>query len=103
MKCSTQDIFKLLENYIEVPDLKIAQILAVLVAEVFNNTRRWELKCHTPYELLPAEQKRSHPDTAIKSPPVNAANVYNIRTGAKIGRNDPCRCSGKKYKKCCGT
>lgn len=25
------------------------------------------------------------------------------RTGAKIGRNDPCPCgSGKKYKKCCG-
>lgn len=27
-----------------------------------------------------------------------------IRTGPKIGRNDPCMCgSGKKYKKCCGT
>ena len=26
-----------------------------------------------------------------------------IRSGAKIGRNDPCPCgSGKKYKKCCG-
>jgi preprotein translocase subunit SecA len=26
-----------------------------------------------------------------------------IRTGAKVGRNDPCPCgSGKKYKKCCG-
>ena len=25
------------------------------------------------------------------------------RTGAKVGRNDPCPCgSGKKYKKCCG-
>ncbi len=25
-----------------------------------------------------------------------------IRTGPKIGRNDPCSCgSGKKYKKCC--
>ncbi len=25
------------------------------------------------------------------------------RSGAKIGRNDPCPCgSGKKYKKCCG-
>ena len=25
------------------------------------------------------------------------------RSGAKIGRNDPCSCgSGKKYKKCCG-
>ncbi|MEZ4552108.1 MAG: YchJ family metal-binding protein [Desulfobacterales bacterium] len=26
-----------------------------------------------------------------------------VRTGPKIGRNDPCSCgSGKKYKKCCG-
>ena len=26
-----------------------------------------------------------------------------VRTGSKIGRNDPCPCgSGKKYKKCCG-
>lgn len=26
-----------------------------------------------------------------------------LRTGKKIGRNDPCTCgSGKKYKKCCG-
>jgi preprotein translocase subunit SecA len=26
-----------------------------------------------------------------------------IRTGPKVGRNDPCPCgSGKKYKQCCG-
>ena len=26
-----------------------------------------------------------------------------IRTGPKVGRNDPCSCgSGKKYKQCCG-
>ena len=26
-----------------------------------------------------------------------------VRTGPKIGRNDPCTCgSGKKYKNCCG-
>jgi uncharacterized protein YecA (UPF0149 family) len=26
-----------------------------------------------------------------------------VRSGEKIGRNDPCTCgSGKKYKKCCG-
>jgi SEC-C motif-containing protein len=32
----------------------------------------------------------------IAKPPV-------IRSGPKIGRNDPCPCgSGKKYKKCCG-
>ena len=26
-----------------------------------------------------------------------------VRSGDKVGRNDPCPCgSGKKYKKCCG-
>jgi len=29
--------------------------------------------------------------------------VAAVRTGEKVGRNDPCPCgSGKKYKKCCG-
>jgi SEC-C motif-containing protein len=31
------------------------------------------------------------------------APVTVVRTGPKIGRNDPCPCgSGKKYKHCCG-
>ena len=30
-------------------------------------------------------------------------NAQSVRTGKKIGRNDPCPCgSGKKYKQCCG-
>jgi preprotein translocase subunit SecA len=32
-----------------------------------------------------------------------AAKAKPIRTGPKVGRNDPCTCgSGKKYKNCCG-
>jgi len=103
MKYSIQDIVELLENFIKLPDLKIARILTGLVAEVLNHSRMWELKGHTPYELLPEEQKRRHADTTLNSPQVSAASVCSIRTGAKIGRNDPCPCgSGKKYKKCCG-
>ena len=31
-----------------------------------------------------------------------SANVIDMNTRRKIGRNDPCPCgSGKKYKKCC--
>ena len=31
------------------------------------------------------------------------AQAVPVRTGPKVGRNDPCTCgSGKKYKKCCG-
>jgi SEC-C motif domain protein len=29
--------------------------------------------------------------------------THGVRSGPKVGRNDPCPCgSGKKYKKCCG-
>jgi preprotein translocase subunit SecA len=32
-----------------------------------------------------------------------AAKAKPVRTGPKVGRNDPCPCaSGKKYKNCCG-
>jgi preprotein translocase subunit SecA len=32
-----------------------------------------------------------------------AAKQKPVRTGPKVGRNDPCPCgSGKKYKQCCG-
>jgi len=31
------------------------------------------------------------------------AKAKPVRTGPKVGRNDPCPCgSGKKYKSCCG-
>ena len=101
IKDSIHDIIEQLKNFIEIPDLQFAQILGGLVAEVLNHTRRWELKGHTPYELIPEQQKHCYPQ--VKSSQANTASVYSIRTGAKIGRNDPCPCgSGKKYKKCCG-
>ena len=32
-----------------------------------------------------------------------AEKAKPVRTGPKVGRNDPCPCgSGKKYKHCCG-
>ncbi len=38
-----------------------------------------------------------------KAPQQPVAAFAPVRTGEKIGRNDPCPCgSGKKYKKCCG-
>ncbi len=101
MQYSIQDIIELLENLIEIPDLQIAKILTDLVTTVFNHTRRWELKGHTPYELNPGKQKHRYPE--VNEPQTDINNVYSIKTGAKIGRNDPCPCgSGKKYKKCCG-
>jgi preprotein translocase subunit SecA len=40
-------------------------------------------------------------DTAESEKP--AAAPAPVRSGPKVGRNDPCPCgSGKKYKACCG-
>ena len=34
---------------------------------------------------------------------VNKPKPKPVRTGPKVGRNDPCPCgSGKKFKNCCG-
>jgi preprotein translocase subunit SecA len=43
--------------------------------------------------------------TAVKAPPTREMPRRRaaVRTGKKVGRNDPCPCgSGKKYKRCCG-
>ncbi len=50
------------------------------------------------YELYPEEKIRSK-GIAVTSPDDTSPR---IRTGRKIGRNEPCPCgSGKKYKNCC--
>jgi hypothetical protein len=51
-----------------------------------------------PYEPLSPLPQSDLP----MSPPVGYSPSVPIRSGPKIGRNDPCPCgSGKKYKKCC--
>jgi preprotein translocase subunit SecA len=50
-----------------------------------------------------APPKRTRPSDVVSE----AAEAYEkakpVRTGPKVGRNDPCPCgSGKKYKQCCG-
>jgi preprotein translocase subunit SecA len=48
-------------------------------------------------------QQRQQQQLQYQTGPAQAEAPKPIRTGAKIGRNDPCPCgSGKKYKKCCG-
>ena len=46
------------------------------------------------------------PDPATSSAKPRRRRVEKakpVRTGPKVGRNDPCPCgSGKKYKHCCG-
>jgi preprotein translocase subunit SecA len=54
---------------------------------------------HAQIEGLANEQ----PENEQQQPQPAAAKTPFVRTGRKIGRNEPCPCgSGKKYKQCCG-
>jgi len=50
------------------------------------------------------KQRRAQADLILSGADDGSAAVQTVvRTGQKVGRNDPCPCgSGKKYKKCCG-
>jgi preprotein translocase subunit SecA len=49
-------------------------------------------------------QRRQQKNLQFQAGPANAGPPKPVRSGAKVGRNDPCPCgSGKKYKKCHGT
>jgi preprotein translocase subunit SecA len=46
---------------------------------------------------------RSGSDMVSEAAAAAEAKAKPVRTGPKVGRNDPCPCgSGKKYKQCCG-
>ncbi|MDF9409965.1 MAG: hypothetical protein A4E52_01007 [Pelotomaculum sp. PtaB.Bin013] len=93
-----------LGSWLEFPSFDMVRELTAKLTELCNHTRMWILKGHTPNELSQEEKKHLKPMPAepFKLNQTDS-NIYNIRTGAKIGRNDPCPCgSGKKYKKCCG-
>jgi preprotein translocase subunit SecA len=59
-------------------------------------------------KLADVQYRHADLDKEVATPtgePVDAIEAIPapIRTGPKIGRNDPCTCgSGKKYKNCCG-
>ena len=48
-------------------------------------------------------QRRQQQNLQFQASPAQAEAPKPVRSGAKVGRNDPCPCgSGKKYKKCHG-
>lgn len=126
-----QDLVDYLETEIEFPSFQFVERLGQELTYLSNNTRRWILKGHTPNEVssamrdsLPVSSPLPFdlplPDSG-KFPALNAPlasknikstsgpanqtvdNIVSIKTGQKIGRNDPCPCgSGKKFKHCCG-
>jgi preprotein translocase subunit SecA len=49
------------------------------------------------------DKSATKPGADMVSEANQAAKQKPVRTGPKVGRNDPCPCgSGKKYKQCCG-
>ncbi|MGE5631886.1 MAG: SEC-C metal-binding domain-containing protein [Caulobacteraceae bacterium] len=97
-------IIQYLQSWMEFPSFEFVQQLTAKIMELYNNTRQWVLKGHTPNELFQEERKYLKPLPAepFKIGQPNS-KVIDLSTSTKVGRNDPCPCgSGKKYKKCCG-
>jgi len=91
------DIVRKLLDEFEMESMDMLQALLDQLTRLINNTRQWFLKGYTPAELYEREKE------FLRPLPAKGADVIDLRTGRKIGRNDPCPCgSGKKFKKCCG-
>jgi preprotein translocase subunit SecA len=97
------------------------QLMVSIKTEVCHNIFRSASSLMAFEQFLRSKpQKTLHQETsAFGQPPpspaaAGASNIVSeaaaalekakpIRTGPKVGRNDPCPCgSGKKYKQCCG-
>ncbi|MFX3623481.1 MAG: SEC-C metal-binding domain-containing protein [Ectobacillus sp.] len=91
------DILTYLQSRLEFDSMDTLRAFMERIVHLMNNTREWFLKGYTSAELHEQEKQLLMPLPASKD------NVIDMKTGKKIGRNDPCPCgSGKKYKKCCG-
>jgi preprotein translocase subunit SecA len=54
-----------------------------------------------PAQPAPGAQRNA--SDVVSEAAAAQAKAKPVRTGPKVGRNDPCTCgSGKKYKNCCG-
>jgi preprotein translocase subunit SecA len=54
-------------------------------------------------ESQPPSEKGSRASDIVSEASEALSKAKPVRTGPKVGRNDPCPCgSGKKYKHCCG-
>lgn len=95
------ELVQYLGSWLEFPTFEFVQELTAKVVDVYNNTRQWVLKGHTPDELFQREKKFLKPLPAVPFGKVKG-KVVEFKPN-KVGRNEPCPCgSGKKYKRCCG-
>ncbi|WP_197035529.1 SEC-C metal-binding domain-containing protein [Paenibacillus sp. UNC451MF] len=93
---SPTEVFKLLQQLLEINELDMVKAFMDHIADLHNNTRQWALKGYTPHQLSPAAESAT---AEVSAKP----NIIEFAAKTKVGRNDPCPCgSGKKFKKCCG-
>lgn len=53
------------EQRFEFPDLEFVQVLAYYLTELFNHSRRWILKGHTPREISQGSNSKSVPSAVL--------------------------------------
>ncbi|WP_337104117.1 YecA/YgfB family protein [Paenibacillus sp. YIM B09110] len=99
---SLADMVHIVQDFVEIPYLPIMNEITSMLAALYNDTKQWQLKGHSPNELA-ASRDMLRLQVLKSAPSPSEASVINIQTRTKVGRNDPCPCgSGKKFKKCCG-
>ncbi|HTG67907.1 MAG TPA: SEC-C metal-binding domain-containing protein [Candidatus Udaeobacter sp.] len=95
-------VLELTKDYIDIPNMETLSAITNLIVPLMNSTKQWAIKGYSPEEL---SAKRASVSVLLNNVPSQAAQaeVIDIQSKKKIGRNDPCPCgSGKKFKKCCG-
>jgi uncharacterized protein YchJ/ribosomal silencing factor RsfS len=91
------EVLRSLQSQMEIDDLDMMKAFMDHIVMLHNNTRQWSIKGYTPNELSATKNRTNTVPLAVK------ADVIDLATRKKIGRNDPCPCgSGRKFKKCCG-
>ncbi|KRE46407.1 SEC-C metal-binding domain-containing protein [Paenibacillus sp. Soil522] len=95
-------VLETVKDFIDIPNMETLSAITNLLVPLMNSTKQWAIKGYSPEEL---SAKRASVSLLLNNVPNQAvqAEVIDIMTKKKIGRNDPCTCgSGKKFKKCCG-
>ncbi|WP_084031719.1 YecA family protein [Anaerobacillus arseniciselenatis] len=96
-------LIEYLQSVFEFPTFEFVQDLTGRLMDLYNHTRSWILKGHTPNEIHQLEKKHLQPLKETRfSTNAEDNKVIQLSNYKKTGRNEPCPCgSGKKYKKCC--
>ncbi|OBZ15176.1 SEC-C metal-binding domain-containing protein [Bacillus sp. FJAT-26390] len=99
---SLATVIEIAQRFIDIPNRQTLTAITNLLVPLMNSTKQWLIKGYSPEEL---SAKRASASMLLNNAPIQAvqADVIDIQSKKKIGRNDPCTCgSGKKFKKCCG-